>query len=113
HRAGGGEDPAPNLSMASSPPPVSLDERDHAHGHPVVPHVDVGLLLFAALQLADRLHEPGARRERSSREVRGAAVTKYAPAVGPGGVDEYLRADVVAHAGLLKSSATAFVSVVA
>src|SRR5882672_8180670 len=85
--------------MASRHTAVALDERDHAHGHAVVPHINFGLLLVDAWQLADRLHEPGACRGRPGRKIRGPTVAQHAPLRGALGLEELLRADLVVHHG--------------
>ncbi|MDP9265376.1 MAG: hypothetical protein M3O91_04550 [Chloroflexota bacterium] len=58
-------------------------------------------MVVDARQLADRLHEPGACRERPGLEVRGRTVAEHAPILDALGLVELLRADLVGHPGLL------------
>src|SRR5205823_9595000 len=81
-------------------PAVAFDERDHAHRHTVVTHVDVRLKVVDARQLADRLYEPGACRKRPSPEVRVRTVAQDAPLVDTLLLAELLRADLIGSAGL-------------
>jgi hypothetical protein len=78
---GGRGDPAGHLDVALAHPVVLVGVRDQAHGHTVVPQVNVGLVVLHARQLADRLHGPYAGRERPSPEVRGRAIADDPPVV--------------------------------
>ena len=79
--SGGRRDLARELDVTLEHPAVAFDERDHAHRHTVVTHVDVRLKVVDARQLADRLYEPGACRKRPSPEVRVRTVAQDAPLV--------------------------------
>ena len=88
-------------ALSFDPAVVVVGVRDQAHGHTVVSQVNVGLVVLNARQLADRVHEPCACRERSHPEVRARAVADDPPIFDALGLVELLRTDPVGHAGLL------------
>src|SRR6266850_2478202 len=95
--SGGSRDPAGQHQIALAHPAVVVGEGDQAHGHALMPHVDVGLVVVDARQLADRLYEPGALGERTGPEERVRAIADDAPILDALGLTELLRADVVGH----------------
>src|SRR5919204_1113004 len=100
-RPGDCGDLAGELDVTPGHPGVVVADREHANGHTVMPHVNVGALFLDARQLADRLHEPGACCERTAPEVRARAVAEHAPILDAFRLTELLRADPVVHADLL------------
>src|SRR5207247_9602665 len=95
--SGSRRDLACQLDVAPQHPAVTLDERDHAHRHTVVTHVNVREKVVGARQLADGLYESGACRIRSCSEVRIRAVAEHAPIVDTLGLAELCRTDAVGH----------------
>ena len=91
--SGGRRDPASHLDIAPAHPVVVVGVCDQAHSHPVVPKVNVGLVVLNAEELADRLHEPCACFERSRPEVRARTVADDPPTLDPLGFEELLRTD--------------------
>ena len=99
--SGGRGDLAGKLDVGLAHSGVVLSDREHAHGHAVVPQVNFGLQLVDAGQSADRLHEPSTSREGPGLEVRIRAVAEDAPVLDALGLAELLWGDVVGHMRLL------------
>jgi hypothetical protein len=61
--AGHRRDPPGQLEVAPAQAVVVVGDRDQPHGHARMPDVEVGMVGVEAVQLSDRLREPGPGRE--------------------------------------------------
>ena len=77
---------------------VVVGDRDQPHGHAPVPQVDVGVVVLEAGQLIDRVHQPGAGRERPGAEVRARSFAQHPPVLDALGLVELPRRDPLGHA---------------
>jgi hypothetical protein len=60
--------------------------------------VDAGVVVLEAGQLADRVYEPGADRERPGAEVRARTLAQHPPVPDAGGLVELPWRDPLGHA---------------
>jgi hypothetical protein len=81
--AGHRRDPPGQLEVAPAQAVVVVGDRDQPHGHARMPDVEVGMVGVEAVQLSDRLREPGPGRERPGAEVGACALAQHPPVVDP------------------------------
>src|SRR5207244_8790251 len=85
------------LEVALAEPIVVGCDGDQPHDHPVVPHVNVRVVVIEIRQLADGVYEAYAGRERPGSEVRARSFPHHAPILDALGLAELPHGDLVAH----------------